>query len=178
MAAAMIEELLADHERIRTYLDLFEEQAKRFAAGEDADISLLKRIAEFFAEFPDQRHHRLEDLIYDQLVRRGEELLSLREEHERVLAGVTLFRDAVGQILLDQELPREEFARTALNFIRAYRAHFEAEEKDVFPRAQSLTGDDWKEIARGVAAIDAEPIEPLRRARLNAAEEAIAAYLD
>ena len=154
--AEVLETLREDHVNLSALLRLFEKQLEPFEAGEHPDYELLSDVADYCLNYPDLRHHPMEDAVLEKLrdvdpdaaARVGDleaHHQALRELTRRLLA-------AIHQILND------------------------AEDSDFFPAAEAALSEvDWAEVANNVAELEdplfgdkvAEEYQMLHRAILS-----------
>lgn len=152
--AEILRSLREEHQNMARLLSALEHQLALFDRAERPDYDVLSGIADYFASFPARVHHPKEDLILRRLRRRDAEAADavgdLESEHAALDQRVRQFRQAVGRVIAEAEMPREAFTAALRNFIDDQRAHMEMENQSFFPAAMaSLTEADW-------AALDAE----------------------
>ena len=142
-----IQLLQIEHHQIDDLLTSIENQIES-AAG--IDMELMQSIAEYFADYPDQCHHPVEDLVFRKLEKRdparAATVVDVVSDHRntsaitgKLVAAVQQASDGGDQTTL-RSVMRE--------FVDHYRLHIETEERDFFPLAlELLQGDDWAEVA-------------------------------
>ncbi len=151
MTLDVMTQLHEEHKNIAKLLNALEYQLGVFESGRRPDYDVLDAIADYFVGFPDRYHHPKEDLIYKSMGARKPELVGkmndLEATHAKIGEQARQFRDAVSEVLLEAEVPRDAFIGLTRQFLHDQRHHMEAEEKHFFPLAlQTLTPGDWAEI--------------------------------
>lgn len=149
----VLRQLRKEHAEIAKLLDLLDRQLGVFAAGERPDYDLVRKVIEYFLDYPDAVHHPKEDLIYRRLAERDEELAkavgNLEGEHEALAAKTHALGGLLREILAEELIDRTRMREMTADFVRAYRGHMRREEEQIFPAAEKcLSAEDW-------AAIDA-----------------------
>lgn len=162
----ILDELREDHKNMARLFDLLGRELKTFTTGARPDYELAKKIVDYCLSYPDQCHHPKEDLVYGRLCQRdpaaAQAIGDLEAEHEKLSAFTRRFATALGNVLEDEQLPREWFMDLANDFLGFSRRHMQMEEVLFFPAARKhLTDADWAEIEAKVAgdiegAVDAE----------------------
>lgn len=140
-----------EHQNMTRLLDLLDRQIDLFENAIPPDYDLVKEIVEYFLTFPDLYHHPKEDLVFRKLKRRApklaDELFDLEAEHESVSERLRTFSRAVINVMLEIEMPRDNFVKLAREFINGERKHMAFEETHFFPLAvETLTDDDWSDL--------------------------------
>lgn len=153
----VIEQLRRDHVNMRRLLQIIEEQMSLHRRGGVLDFDLLESIMEYTLHFPHLIHHPKEDLVYRRLLQRDpgsvEEVLDLLTDHARLGALARRLAEALRNVALDAELPRDLFEGIARKYVDHTRRHMEMEEQDFFPRALlRLEVEDWAEIDAAIAS--------------------------
>lgn len=154
--AAIIDDLAKDHARFRRYLTSFREEIARLARGEEADFTLLQLLATYFSQFPDELHHKKEDIIYARLEARlrpqREVLENLHEQHAEISARAARFAQMMQAVLGEQEPPIARIIEEAESYAALLGQHMEREDRSLFAPAQTHFSDsDW-EIVDGLTA--------------------------
>jgi len=178
--AEVLETLREDHVNLSALLRLFEKQLEPFEAGEHPDYELLSDVADYCLNYPDLRHHPMEDAVLEKLrdvdpdaaARVGD----LEAHHEALRELTRRLLAAIHQILNDAEVDRQAVVKLAQDFLRNYRNHIDAEDSDFFPAAEAALSEvDWAEVANNVAELEdplfgdkvAEEYQMLHRAILS-----------
>jgi len=156
-----IDALREDHKNMARLYDLLGRELKVFKTGEHPDYDLIKKILDYCLTYPDQCHHPKEDLVFGRLRQRHpaavDAIGNLEIEHEKLAAFTWRFATALGNVLEDEQLPRDWFLDLANDFLAFSRRHMQMEEVLFFPAAlKHLTPADWAELE---AAIESQ-IEP------------------
>ncbi len=158
---AITDDLVQDHVRFQRFLDRFEIEIAKLAGGDSPNYEILRLLCEYFSLFPDEMHHKKEDLVYDvvfeRITGRCEPLHELHTEHIKLSVLVQNFARQVEGVLNDQEIPLELLIGTAKEYIETITRHMRKEEEIFFPQALSLlAADDWKNIHLGIADLCTE----------------------
>ena len=159
--------LREEHLSMSRLLDSLEQQICQFEQAKDVDYDLVTQIVDYFRSFPDLYHHPKEDLIFQKLQERNpaqaKAFANLESEHEECAKRLFIFARAVVGVLIETEIPREDFVRMARDFTDNERRHMSGEEDRFFPTAmQYLTAEDWAEIDSRVSKLP-DPISELQR---------------
>ena len=147
----ILDELREEHKNMARLLRLIDRHVKAFKIGEHPDYGLVKKIVDFCLKCPDQYHHPKEDLVLDKLRTRSPESVSvigeLDKEHQKLAAFGWRFSAALGNMIEDEQLPRDWFLGVANDFLEFYDRHMQMEEVIFFLAAQRhLTEKDWREV--------------------------------
>lgn len=170
----ILDALSTDHKDMARLYDLIGRELKVFKTGEQPDYELVKKILDYCLAYPDQCHHPKEDLVFRRLRARDPAAIDfigdLAEEHKTLAAFTRRFATALGNVIEDEQLPRDWFIDLANDFLSFSRRHMQMEEVLFFPAARKhLTSADWAELEAAVAsriepAIDAQKAERYRAA--------------
>lgn len=138
----------AEHETYRRLLGLLAAESRALVRGEEADYELMSDIVYYMTQYPDHLHHPREDvafaalLSYAPAVRPIVDALSVR--HERVRRAGLALASELAAAAADVTLARRTIQTDVRDYAEHFRAHVEAEEREIFPRlAVSLTPKDW-----------------------------------
>ena len=143
-------------------LSLLDQQIAIFESGGSPDYELISSIVLYLKEWSDRWHHPKEDLIMDKLRLRdpaaAEKVGELEEDHHALAVLTDQFLALIGEVLNEEELPRDRVSQLATRFVQSQRGHMKGEEAVFLPAAErSLTTEDWAEIAMRIA----NPEDPL-----------------
>ena len=186
---AIIEDLVKDHQRFRIFLTRYEREVEALRGGGDPDYGILSDLAAYFCLFPDELHHRKEDVVYDVLVESedaraespsqgNERLRDLRADHTRIASAAQTFREGVEQAAAGGQLPRDDLAHYASAYIMAQRRHMQEEEAAFFPRALSVDNDElWALVRSRIADALAEEVNMAKAREVLALEESLLSRL-
>jgi hemerythrin-like domain-containing protein len=147
----------AEHLNFARLLRLFEGQVALFAEGEAPDYGLMQDIVYYLRHFPDVHHHRYEDVAFAFLRQRDAGLrplvARLTQEHRVIGACGEKLLVLLGSVVDGAVIARVEVEAQAATFLTYYRAHLDAEESVMLPRAVALlSAEDWVAIAAKVQA--------------------------
>jgi hemerythrin-like domain-containing protein len=145
MANDIIQRLQEEHLQTAVLLDKFEQVIESFCEGESINFDALRLLMTYFGHFPDEVHHRKEDLIYDLLNRSETESYNgadLQEEHANLVNLSSRLSLFVEFIDLDQEIPRSEVFDVAKEFLTCTREHIAHEEHYFFPAARNALSEN------------------------------------
>ena len=148
----ILDQLRDDHKNMARLYDLIGRELKVFKTGELPDYELVKKIVDYCLDYPDKFHHPKEDLVYRKLKARhpaaAEVVGALDDEHAKLASLTQRLSAALGNVLEDEQLPRDWFLDVANDFLVFSRRHMQMEEVLFFPAARKhLTPADWAEIA-------------------------------
>ena len=146
----------AEHLNFARLLRLFEAQLANFADDASPDYDLMRDIVYYLNHFPDLHHHRYENEVF---VRMGERDARLKPLANRLLQEHRVIAVHGADLLAQLEaivdgaiVARGELEAAAATFLTYYRAHLDAEESTMLPRAADLLQpSDWVEVAALVA---------------------------
>ena len=139
------------------------------------DLELLQNIVEYFADYPDQCHHPVEDLVFRKLhsidSTRAAPVKGVLQEHKSIADLTKRFALTLKESVDDENVRLAELKDVMRKFVDKYQAHMAAEEKDFFALAVDLLRkSDWAEIEydlfdRSEPLFDQEADERFRRLR-------------
>lgn len=145
----------AEHANFARLLDLLESEVAAFRLGEQPDYDLMLDIVHYLRDYPDQVHHRQEDVAFARLLERDPKMKPqidrLLQEHRVIAAsGAALLRH-LDEVVADALEPRSIVEAAAATYLAYFRAHLAAEDEQVVPRAaELLTPEDWAAVAAAV----------------------------
>ena len=159
----LVDDLEKDHRRLRRYLASYLGEIDKMARGEQADMRLLEFLATYFAQFPDELHHKKEDIIYSRLEAksgaRRAGLENLHEQHEHISTRARHFAEIVKAVLNDEELPVDRIVEEAKTYADILAKHMAGEEGSLFEPARELfTREDWEAVNDEIADLYAMDI--------------------
>lgn len=178
----------AEHLNFARLLKLFEEQVAVFADGGAPDYELMRDIVYYLNHFPDVHHHRYENEVFLRLGARDSRLKPLAsrliQEHRVIAAAGAALLKQLESVVDGAMVSRSSVEAAAATFLVYYRAHLEAEETIMLPRASELlSAADWADVARMVAEnsrddplFGNEAEEKFRALRFKIEREAAAAH--
>lgn len=159
----LIDDLEADHRRFRRYLVWFHEEVGKLAAGERPDYLLLNQLATYFADYPDELHHKTEDIIYARLAdkarNRSVALENLQVQHAELSKRANRFVEIVTMIINNEQLPIADVVKEAASYREILTAHMSGEEETLFKPARALLNEnDWWEIEQAIGDLHADEV--------------------
>ncbi len=149
----VIATLRRDHVNLSRLLNVLEHQLTVFDEAGAPDYDVMEGLVEYFSDYPGLHHHPLENAVFRRLRERdpaAAEAVGDQEAEHQILASLTeKFREAVRNVLLEAEIPRENFDHIVHELLTFYRHHIKQEEVVFFPAAeQALKPEDWVEIEK------------------------------
>lgn len=180
--SALIENLEGDHKKFRRYLVLFNEEIRKLAQDSGPDYILLNQLATYFAGYPDELHHKEEDIIYAHLAvkarNRRVELLNLQRQHDELSKRADHFSEIVMLILNNEQLPIEKIVEAAETYSATLSAHMSGEESALFKPARSLLSqDDWWAIEQDISELYINDVNYEKARNVLAIESSLEEYL-
>lgn len=159
---AVIDSLRQEHANMAKLLTVLDRQITIFDAGGSPDYDIISSVVQYLRDWSDRWHHPKEDLVMDKLRQRdakaAEAVGDLEHDHEALAALTDRFLEAIGNVLHEEELLREQVSGLAAEFLRSQRRHMQGEESVFLPAAErALTTEDWAEIAMRIG----DPHDPL-----------------
>lgn len=156
MVSGQITAWHAEHLNFARLLRLFEAQVTLFAQGCEPDYGLMQDIVYYLHDFPDAHHHRYENEVFSLMGRRDPRLkplvARLMQEHRVIAACGTALAAQLDAVVGGAVVERAQVEAAAATFVGYYRAHLDAEESIMLPRAAAmLDAADWVEVAKTVA---------------------------
>jgi hemerythrin-like domain-containing protein len=150
--AKTLEKLHQEHVHISRLLDVLEKQVLLLEESEQADTRLLADIAEYIMNYPDLYHHPQEDLVFELLRHKDNEIIPvidrLINEHKIMTEMAITLSELLGGSKKEEKSP--QLINLLSEYIVLSRSHMNIEEEKLFPRAkQILTDNDWTEIDTG-----------------------------
>lgn len=147
----VLRQLRKEHADFAKLLDVLDRQLAVFAAGERPDYDLVRKVIDYFLDYPDAVHHPKEDLIYRQIIGRDGPLAKtvgdLEHEHDRLASKTRDLAEILSEILAEELIDRTRVRDMTEDFVRSYRHHMRREEEQVFPAAEEfLSPEDWAGI--------------------------------
>ena len=144
-----------EHAYFRRLLELLHRQADRFQRGEKPNYELILDIIAYLRDYGDTVHHPREDVAFDRLVARAEDLAlpiaRLRQEHRVIAHAGEKLRGLLEAALGGSVVPVEEVETAAATYLVYFGNHIAKEDEDVLPRADALlTPEDWEAVREAV----------------------------
>jgi len=177
----IIDDLEADHRRFQRYLVWLSDEIDSLGEGGDVDYYLLRMLARYFCEYPDELHHKKEDIIYAALAKKLRHarvpLANLHAEHEALSIRAGRFREIVRSIINEQELPRGLVVIEAREYASLLGGHMKSEDISLFaPARKHFSHSDWDTVDDAIADLYAEQIHFDKARSVQELERSIDAY--
>jgi hemerythrin-like domain-containing protein len=157
----ILRKLRAEHDDLAKVLDVLEQEAESYRQRGQLNRDIVDDVLDYCRGYAALCHHPKEDLIYRKLRLAAEPAAinaigDLLAEHEALSALTDDLEAAVDNLLPDAGEDHARFVRVAQAFLEQHRHHMKAEDDELFPLAvQCLSDEDWAEIDRGAAALEA-----------------------
>lgn len=154
-----IDKLQKEHTDFTKLLDILEAQMGLFHRGEHPDYGLMLDIFYYMTHYPDHFHHPKEDLAFATLMELDSSLSpavrELTRQHRIIAESGSRFLDNLNAALAGAILTRESVETPGLEYITFYRNHMKMEERELFPLARTLLGeDDWAKINIAIKSME------------------------
>ncbi|MBI2316341.1 MAG: hemerythrin domain-containing protein [Betaproteobacteria bacterium] len=145
----------AEHDNFARLLDLLEREVAAFRLGEQPNYDLMLDIVYYLRDYPDQVHHRQEDVAFARLLERDPKMKPqidrLLQEHRVIAAAGSALLRHLDEVVADALEPRSIVEAAAATYLTYFREHLAAEDEQVIPRAaELLTPEDWAAAAAAV----------------------------
>lgn len=155
----VLQQLHRDHANMAKLLDLLDAQVKLFDEDGGPDYDLVMDIMDYTSNYPDRCHHPMEDLVFRRLMKRDPGSRELVEEllrdHQALAQRTKQFAEVLARIVLDAEMPREQIAHLAREYVEVNRLHMRKEEERALPRAADvLREEDWSAVENAISGED------------------------
>ncbi len=160
VASGIMRTLHSEHKYITVLQNSLEKQTKQLEPGGKPDYRILSDMLDYIANYPDEFHHPLEDVIFKRLVERHhasigtvEELLS---QHQDMARDTQFLLKQINAICAGKQKPmRNQLRQDLQNYVAFYRAHINLEEGEVFPAAKKyLQESDWQTINNSLHVVE------------------------
>ncbi|WP_160152464.1 hemerythrin domain-containing protein [Microbulbifer sp. ALW1] len=151
-------QLCDDHKQMQNLLDVFEHLLHELGKQDrdPATLSMILEALDYFSVYPDQWHHPVEDLVFEQLLGKPVDIRDLVEkitsEHKAVAEATRTMNQLFYAVANDAAVERERLFGTAQEYIALQRAHMKKENEILLPLVnQYLTDTDWEEVTVALA---------------------------
>jgi hemerythrin-like domain-containing protein len=153
----IIERLSQEHRNIEKLLAILERELEVFDRGDRPDYEVIRAVISYFEVYPEVYHHPQEDLVFAKLRQRdpvaAAKVGDLAHEHHKGAERLRGVARAVGYVLADGEVLRQNVDTIVRDFIAHERKHMMMEDQYFFPAAlKALKPQDWTEIASAVTS--------------------------
>lgn len=136
-----LDRLYVDHQRLRAVLETISKVCDGLGLDEfEAQADHLFCLIDYLLDYPDQVHHPMEDLVFDELLEldlaKGqlEKIKQNRAQHDALKSATSELMDLVEMASNDVEL--EPFLLHLQEYIAIQQQHMKFEEKEIFPLAK------------------------------------------
>lgn len=168
----VIEKLKQEHAEFRRFLKIFDDELDKFRDGRTPNYEMIDALLDFFTSFPDEWHHKKEDVVYDVLAARmgsfEKSLTDLRSEHSRLETGAKAFGERIAHLRGGGELAIQNILGPGETYSRLLRHHMVKEDQVFFPLAeQHLTHDDWQSIEAEISSLRESPTQQAKMDRVR-----------
>lgn len=156
---ALLTGLHRDHANTALALKLLDAEAEVLMSSGSPDYGLILDIMEYFVTFPDEYHHRNEDLLFERLLRTelpvAGDVQTLMDQHVELAQVGRALIETINQVLDGGMIQRSEVCAAVTAYSALLRGHMRLEDGVVFPAAQEcLVDDDWQRLDEIVAQRD------------------------
>ena len=157
MKESVKSQLSTDHRNVARLLAVLGDQLDKVEQAENANFDLMTDVMHYMTTYPDQVHHRLEDLLYQTLYAQRSEfrpmLDRMFEEHTALAdKGGALYRVLEG-VVDGRMVERTELVGSGRAYVDLLRNHMIYENEQVFPIADDqLDAASWTDVATRFAA--------------------------
>jgi hemerythrin-like domain-containing protein len=144
--------LFQEHRYLAALVGVLESKAVSPAPLRMGDYYLLRDIAAYLHDYPDQVHHPTEDVLFGKLERRQPSMKGairrMRLDHETVMKETEALLDLLNRAIEEHGKELEESVRNACHsFATHQREHMEFENQTLFAAAiEALKPSDWRAI--------------------------------
>ena len=147
----LLNKLHADHINFIQLLSYMEDQQKKIANCESADLEGLSDAVRYMKEYPDCIHHPLEDVVFKQFLlhhnESHEDILGLLGEHQGMPILTDKLSNMLNAALIGTPQDRKKLSEYLNKYISAQKEHMNLEEARVYPLIDStLNEQEWDEI--------------------------------
>lgn len=173
-----ITRLEEDHARFHRYMRGF---LRFMETPEDADprrLMLFREIALYFSQYPDELHHREEDLVYERLIAQSradrEATHDLWREHETLSVKARDFAETVAAHLSGGDHAQNLLAEAGRIYFGALSRHMAKEEEFLLtPARRTFGAKDFEALEEAIVALYAERINFDKARQIKALERSL-----
>jgi hemerythrin-like domain-containing protein len=157
----ILRKLRAEHDDMAKVLDVLEQEIASYRQDGRLNRDIVRDVLDYCRGYAEVCHHPKEDLIYRKLRLAAQPAAinavgDLLAEHETLSQLTDELEAALDNLLSDAAEDRARFVGVAQPFVERHRQHLKSEDDELFPIAvQCLSDEDWAEIERGAADLDA-----------------------
>ncbi len=164
-----------EHELLSARLAILKNEIDAWSQHKEPDYDLLHLLIQYFQIFPDEIHHKKEDIIYDALIQHNvletDYLKRLKSEHEEMGDLKSRFTDSLDNLAAHHVSPKWSLIIDVGKYIDFQKLHMADEESQFLPLAEKelpktrideisetiqheLITDDAKQSFENLACID------------------------
>ncbi|MBT5110580.1 MAG: hypothetical protein HOM25_18015 [Rhodospirillaceae bacterium] len=160
---AVLDALYRDHANMVALLRVLDRQLTAFDDAEPVDYEIVGDVLTYCRDYPDIRHHPIEDHLYIVLRNLNPEMAAgaapIVAEHGALADLAVEASVMLNQVLMEMSVSRDEFSTLGRRFVEAQTRHMEAEEKLLFPVAlRVLKESHWDDMATVVLDPGDDPV--------------------
>ncbi|GAB2509225.1 hemerythrin domain-containing protein [Microbulbifer agarilyticus] len=150
MMHKIYQQLCCDHNQMQQLLDAFEGLLEQLGKQDrdPATLPLILEALDYFSVYPDQWHHPIEDLVFEQLLGKPVDVRDVIDktlrEHNHIADATRKMSQLFYAVANDAAVEREQLFSAAQEYIVLQRKHMQRENKILLPLvADLLTQEDW-----------------------------------
>jgi len=146
-------DLRTDHRNMVMLLDLLDAESLRLAENNEPDYELLDDVLAYMSEYSDAVHHPKEDLIYQHIHARHDNiensLKHIEADHKALGRDGVEIRNIINATDAQGLPDRVALAKALRRYSEDLRKHMYWEEKDLFALADSMQDNEaWVELLK------------------------------
>ncbi|WP_295801019.1 hemerythrin domain-containing protein [uncultured Microbulbifer sp.] len=146
-------QLCCDHKHMQRLLDVFETLLQQLGKQDrnPATLTMILDALDYLSVYPDQWHHPVEDLVFEQLLGKPVDVRDVInrtfKEHHQIAVATRKMNSLFYAVANDAAVEREQLFGAAREFIELQRRHLQRENEILFPLvAEMLTENDWDDV--------------------------------
>lgn len=164
----VVSALQAEHRYAARLLDVLEESVATVSDSQPLDRDALRAGMTYMTQHLDGYHHRREDALFAQLVRRdphlAKSITKVKREHRSIGAAGEELLAALEQSSRSSRRNEAGVISGVNDYVKAMRAHMALEEGEIFPRARQLLDEhEFAEIDQAFTRV----IDPIFEASMR-----------
>jgi hemerythrin-like domain-containing protein len=148
---AILDALKRDHADMSSLLHIARRQFAVFDDAGSVDFDIVADVMSYCRDYPDIRHHPIEDRLYIMLRRLNPEMAAaagpLVAEHGALSDMAASLSVLLSRILMDEPVSRDDVSTLAAKFLDRQGRHMEAEENIFFPATERMLSElHWNDL--------------------------------